>query len=63
MGLVALWHVESSQTSDRTGVPSIGRWILNLLDHAGGPHHLFHQAVSISSASAKGHSVLVPHRL
>ena len=27
-GLVADWHVESSQTRDRTRVPSIGRWIL-----------------------------------
>ena len=29
MGLVALWHVGSSQTRDRTCVPFIGRWILN----------------------------------
>ena len=29
MGLVALWHVESSQTRDWTRFPSIGRWILN----------------------------------
>ena len=29
MGLVALWHVGSSQTMDRTCVPCIGRWILN----------------------------------
>ena len=28
-GVVADWHVESSQTRDRTRVPSIGRWILN----------------------------------
>ena len=63
MGLAALWHVESSQTRDRTGVPCIGRWILNPLDHAGGPHHLFLQAVSNSSASARGPSVLVPSRL
>ena len=26
-GLVAPWHVESSQTRDRTHVPCIGRWI------------------------------------
>ena len=29
MGLVALRHVGSSRTRDRTRVPSIGRWILN----------------------------------
>ena len=29
MGLVALWHVRSSQTRDQTCVPCIGRWILN----------------------------------
>ena len=29
MGLVAPWHVESSQTRDRTHVPCIGRQILN----------------------------------
>ena len=29
MGLVALRHVKSSQTSDQTGVPCIGRWIPN----------------------------------
>ena len=29
MGLVAPRHVESSQTTDRTPVPYIGRWILN----------------------------------
>ena len=29
MGLVALWHVGSSRTRDRTHVPCIGRWILN----------------------------------
>ena len=29
MGLVALRHVGSSQTRDRTCVPCIGRWILN----------------------------------
>ena len=29
MGLVALWHVESSQTRDQTSVPCIARWILN----------------------------------
>ena len=29
MGLVALQHVGSSQTRDQTGVPCIGRWILN----------------------------------
>ena len=28
MGLVAPWHVESSQTRDWTCVPCIGRWIL-----------------------------------
>ena len=28
-GLVALWHVGSSTTRDRTCVPCIGRWILN----------------------------------
>ena len=28
-GLVAPWHVESSQTRARTCVPCIGRWILN----------------------------------
>ena len=28
MGLAAPWHVESSQTRDRTCVPCIGRWIL-----------------------------------
>ena len=28
-GPVALLHVESSQTRDRTHVPSTGRWILN----------------------------------
>ena len=28
-GLVALQHVESSQTWDRNHVPCIGRWILN----------------------------------
>ena len=28
-GLVALWHVGSSWTRDRTYVPCIGRWILN----------------------------------
>ena len=28
-GLVAPWHVGSSQTRDRTRVPCIGRWILN----------------------------------
>ena len=28
-GLVALRHVESSQTRDQTRVPCIGRWILN----------------------------------
>ena len=28
MGLVALWHVGSSQTRDQTRVPYIGRWIL-----------------------------------
>ena len=30
MGLVALWHVRSSWTRDRTHVPCIGRWILIL---------------------------------
>ena len=29
MELVALWHVESSQTRDRTHVTSIGRWFLS----------------------------------
>ena len=29
MGLVALWHVGSSQIRDWTHVPCIGRWILN----------------------------------
>ena len=29
MGLVALQHVESSQTRDQARVPYIGRWILN----------------------------------
>ena len=29
MGLVAPWHIESSQTRDWTCVPCIGRWILN----------------------------------
>ena len=29
MGLVAPWHIESSQTRDWTCVPWIGRWILN----------------------------------
>ena len=29
MGLVALWHGESSQTRDQTGVACIVRWILN----------------------------------
>ena len=29
MGLVALKHVESSQTRDQTHVSCIGRWILN----------------------------------
>ena len=29
MGLVALWHVESSQTRDQTHAPCIGRRILN----------------------------------
>ena len=29
MGLVAPWHVGSSQTRARTLVPCIGRWILN----------------------------------
>ena len=29
MGLVALWHVESSQTSDQTHVLCLGRQILN----------------------------------
>ena len=29
MGLVALWHVESSLTRDQTRLPYIGRWILN----------------------------------
>ena len=29
MGLVALPHVGSSRTRDRTRVPCIGRWILN----------------------------------
>ena len=28
-GLVAPWHVESSQTKDRTGVPCIARWSLD----------------------------------
>ena len=28
-GLVALWHMGSSQTRARTHVPCIGRWILN----------------------------------
>ena len=27
-GLFALWHMGSSQTRNRTGVPCIGRWIL-----------------------------------
>ena len=31
LGSVASWHVESSQTRDQTGVPYIGRQILNLL--------------------------------
>ena len=29
LGLVALQHVEASQTRDRTHVPCIGRWIFN----------------------------------
>ena len=29
LGLVALWHVESSQTSDQTHVLCLGRQILN----------------------------------
>ena len=29
MALVTPQHVESSQTRDQTGVPCIGRWILN----------------------------------
>ena len=29
MGLVAQWHVESSQTKDPACVPCIGRWVLN----------------------------------
>ena len=28
-GLVAPWHMGSSQTRDRTRVPCVGRWILN----------------------------------
>ena len=29
MGLVALWHVDSSQTREQNHVPCVGRWILN----------------------------------
>ena len=29
VGLIALWHVGSSQIRDQTRVPCIGRWILN----------------------------------
>ena len=29
MGLIAPWYVESSQIRDQTGVPCIGRCILN----------------------------------
>ena len=28
-GLVASWHVGSSRTRDQTGLPCIGRWMLN----------------------------------
>ena len=28
-GLVALWHVKSSQPRDGTRVPNTGRWVLN----------------------------------
>ena len=41
MGLVALWHVESFQTRDRTLVPCIGRKILNPLCHHGSSLCLF----------------------
>ena len=37
MGLVALQHVESSQTSDRTRVPCIGRQIFIHCHHQGSP--------------------------
>ena len=38
MGLVALRHVESSQTRDGTCVICIGNWILLPLSHQGSPH-------------------------
>ena len=36
-GLVAPWHVGSSQTRARTHVPCIGRWIPSLAGHQGNP--------------------------
>ena len=41
MGLVALRHVGSSQTRDRTSVPSIGRWILNHYATREVQHYIF----------------------
>ena len=39
-GLVALWHVGSSRTRDRTCVPCIGRWIPNHCTTTEVPDHL-----------------------
>ena len=51
MGLAAPWHVESSQTRDRTHVPCIGRQSSYPLCHEGSPqsHHFCSDGLSCLS--------------
>ena len=46
-GLVAPWHVGSSQTRARTHVPCIHRWILNHCTTRGVPIQIFFGSISI----------------
>ena len=45
--LVALWHVQSCGTRDRTGISSIVRWIVDSysLDRQGSPHAYYFNAL------------------
>ena len=58
MGLVAPWHVGSSQTRDQTCVPCIGRWILNHCATREVPENLFAslQVILIDSCSVNSYN-------
>ena len=58
MGLVALWHVGSSQTRDQTHVPCIGRQILNQWTTRGSPEqaNLCHVNEAVRKLASLKHS-------